>query len=53
MMINTTLCYIERDGCYLLLHRTKKSTTSIKTSGSASAENLRKERARRNVSSEK
>ena len=24
MMINTTLCYIERDGCYLLLHRTKK-----------------------------
>lgn len=23
-MKNTTLCYIERDGCYLLLHRTKK-----------------------------
>lgn len=23
-MRNTTLCYIERDGCYLLLHRTKK-----------------------------
>ena len=23
-MSNTTLCYIERDGCYLLLHRTKK-----------------------------
>lgn len=23
-MINTTLCYIEQDGSYLLLHRTKK-----------------------------
>lgn len=23
-MKNTTLCYIERDGCYLLLHRVKK-----------------------------
>jgi 8-oxo-dGTP diphosphatase len=23
-MINTTLCYIERDGKYLMLHRTKK-----------------------------
>ena len=23
-MKNTTLCYIERDGCYLLLHRIKK-----------------------------
>ena len=20
----TTLCYIEKDGCYLMLHRTKK-----------------------------
>ena len=20
----TTLCYIEKDGCYLILHRTKK-----------------------------
>ena len=24
MMKNTTLCYIEKDGCYLLLHRIKK-----------------------------
>ena len=24
MSINTTLCYIERDGCYLMLHRVKK-----------------------------
>ena len=23
-MLNTTLCYIERDGCYLMLHRIKK-----------------------------
>ena len=23
-MRNTTLCFIEKDGCYLLLHRTKK-----------------------------
>ena len=23
-MINTTLCYLERDGCYLMLHRVKK-----------------------------
>lgn len=23
-MINTTLCYIEKDNCYLMLHRTKK-----------------------------
>ena len=22
--VNTTLCYIEKDGCYLMLHRTKK-----------------------------
>ncbi len=23
-MVNTTLCYLERDGCYLMLHRIKK-----------------------------
>jgi 8-oxo-dGTP diphosphatase len=23
-MLNTTLCYIEKDSCYLMLHRTKK-----------------------------
>ena len=23
-MVNTTLCYIEKDSCYLMLHRTKK-----------------------------
>ena len=24
MMVNTTLCYIEKDGCWLMLHRVKK-----------------------------
>lgn len=24
MMKNTSLCYLEKDGCYLMLHRTKK-----------------------------
>ena len=24
-MINTTLCYLERDGKYLMLHRVKKA----------------------------
>ncbi|MCR4736329.1 MAG: 8-oxo-dGTP diphosphatase [Treponema sp.] len=23
-LVNTSLCYIEKDGCYLMLHRTKK-----------------------------
>lgn len=23
-LVNTTLCYIEKDGCFLMLHRTKK-----------------------------
>jgi 8-oxo-dGTP diphosphatase len=23
-MINTTLCYLEKDGCYLMMHRVKK-----------------------------
>ena len=23
-MVNTTLCYVEKDGCYLMLHRIKK-----------------------------
>ena len=23
-MVNTSLCYIEKDGCFLMLHRTKK-----------------------------
>ncbi len=27
-MINSTLCYIEKDGCYLMLHRIKKENDS-------------------------
>ena len=23
-MLQTTLCYLEKDGCYLMLHRVKK-----------------------------
>lgn len=33
----TTLCYIEKDGQYLMLHRTKKKKTSIRISGLVSA----------------
>lgn len=29
----TTLCYIENDGKYLMLHRVKKKEVIIKTSG--------------------
>ena len=29
-MKNTTLCYIEKDGCYLMLHRTKKENDENK-----------------------
>ena len=43
----STLCYIEKDGKYLMLHRTKKEN------GSESADILRKAKARRNVFCEK
>lgn len=33
----TTLCYIEKDDSYLMMHRTVKRTMSTRTSGSASA----------------
>ena len=36
----TTLCYIEKDGKYLMLHRTKKRMMRIMISGSASVESL-------------
>ena len=32
-MKNTTLCYLERDGCYLMLHRTKKNRTRTPANG--------------------
>lgn len=33
-MKQTTLCYLERDGQYLMLHRVKSSTTKTTTNGS-------------------
>lgn len=38
--LQTTLCYLEKDGCYLMLHRVKRKTTPTTISGSASAESL-------------
>lgn len=29
-MLNTTLCYIEKDDCYLMIHRTKKENDTNK-----------------------
>ena len=48
-MKHTTLCYIERDGNYLMLHRTKKKMISTMISGSVWAENLKRMKVRRNV----
>ena len=48
-MKQTTLCYLEQDGKYLMLHRVKKAHDEIMTNGSASAENLRIRKVRRTV----
>lgn len=32
-MKNTTLCYLEQGGCYLMLHRTKKNRTKMQENG--------------------
>ena len=42
----TTLCYIEKDGKYLMLHRTKKKNDENQISGSASVESLSREKVR-------
>ncbi len=34
----TTLCYLEKDDSYLMLHRVKKRMTSIRTNGSVSVD---------------
>ena len=47
----TTLCYIEKDGKYLMLHRVKKEKDVNKTSGLALEAISRKVKARRNVCS--
>ena len=38
----TTLCYIEKDDCYLMLHRVSKKMMSIKTNGLVQEGILRK-----------
>lgn len=45
----TTLCYIEKDEKYLMLHRTKKKKMKITTSGLVSVESLKRENHRMSV----
>lgn len=45
----TTLCYIEKDGQYLMLHRTKKKKTSIKINGLVSAVMRKAQKARKSA----
>lgn len=45
----TTLCYIEKDGKYLMLHRTKRKKILIRTNGLVLEGMPRKAKARRNV----
>ena len=42
--LQTTLCYLEKDGCYLMLHRVKKKNDANHDKGSASAESLNRAR---------
>lgn len=48
-IFSTTLCYLERDDAYLMLHRIKSRTTTTTTNGSAWAESLSGLKARRTV----
>lgn len=48
-IFSTTLCYLERDDAYLMLHRVKRRTTTTTTSGSAWAANSSGSKARRTV----
>ena len=43
----TTLCYIEKDDSYLMLHRIKKKQDVNEENGLASADILRRMKARR------
>lgn len=45
----TTLCYIEKDNNYLMLHRTKKERISIRVSGLVLEVTQRAVRHQRNV----
>ena len=49
----TTLCYLEKDDRYLMLHRIKKEVDVNKDKGSGSAGILRRTRRRKNVCSVK
>ena len=46
-IFSTTLCYLERDDAYLMLHRVKKEDDYNHDNGWASAENSSGSRARR------
>ena len=52
-MILSTLCYIEKDNKYLMLHRTKKKNDINKDKWLGIGENLKKAKVLKNVSSEK
>lgn len=39
-LLQTTLCYLEQNGCYLMLHRIKRRTTSTTINGSVWAASL-------------
>lgn len=45
----TTICYIEQDGNYLMLHRQRKKMTRAMTNGWESVENLKKMKVRMNA----
>ena len=45
----TTICYIEQDGNYLMLHRTKKENDQSHDNGWESVENLIKMKVRMNA----
>jgi hypothetical protein len=46
----STLCYIEKEGKYLMLHRTVKKNDVNKDNGSESEDTLNRTRVRKNVS---
>ena len=46
-LLQTTLCYLEKDGAYLMLHRVKKKNDVNHDKWVASAASLNRERTRR------
>lgn len=45
-LLQTTLCYLEQNGCYLMLHRIKRRTTSTTINGSVWAASLTRRNCR-------